>query len=281
MRLPLLLAPLALTLASAVAVASPPSMTDVTLARSALAAIDADDRLRDINLVVSVVDRVAVIGGPVSSGEVGKRAEAVVRGIAGITDVKNRCFVQEKPDPLVKAVADRIAAGPRPMVAELPGVVTPQRPAATSEAAPRPGDTAFAALAPPPPVLPVAGPVEPAEQVVVVSRPPSPSPSAEPDAGFLGAPGSSRPSGVLTAGNLQPPSVSAKVFPARPNDVLGSAEAIRKADARFAALTAEMRDGTVVVGGTAPRLSDAWDFAQSLRRVPGVARVAVGAVGVK
>lgn len=280
MRPHLLLAPALLTFASAAAPAAPPAMTDVVLARSALAAIDADPALREVNLIVSIVDRAAVIGGPVPSVDIGKRAEAVVRGIAGITDVKNRCFVQDKPDPLLKAVADRIAAGPRPLTAELPPVASPVRPAATSDAAPRPADTGFAVLTPPAPVLPVAAPVVQAETVVVASRPPTLSAAPATDAGFLGAPGSSR-LGVLTTGSSPPLTAPAATFPARPTDVLASADAIRKADARYAALTTELRDGTVVVGGRAARLSDAWDFAQALRRVPGVARVAVGGVGIK
>jgi hypothetical protein len=279
MRPLLMIASFALTFSPALAVATPPPMTDVVLARSALAAIDADAGVRGVNLIVSVVDRVAVIGGPVPSAEVGKRAEAVVRSISGITEVRNNCFVQEKPDPLVKAVADRLAAGPLPLVAELPAVVPQSRPAATTEAPARPTDAGFAALTAPPPVLPLAAPVAAADKVVVASRPPILS--TDPTDGFLGTPGSGRSAAVLTGGSvpLTPPAKAA--FPARPTDALASADAIRKADARFGALTAEMRDGTLVVGGKADRLSDAWDFAQSLRRVPGVARVVVGGVGVK
>jgi hypothetical protein len=36
-----------------------------------------------------------------------------------------------------------------------------------------------------------------------------------------------------------------------------------------------------VIAGTAPRTSDAWDFAQAIRRLPGVARVVVGEVSVR
>src|SRR4051812_14780184 len=98
---PHLFAAAAVGLIAALAPAADPTrMSDVILARSALTAIDADPQLREVNLIVSVVDRVAVVGGPVASAEVGKRAETVVRGVSGIADVQNRCFVQEKPDPL-------------------------------------------------------------------------------------------------------------------------------------------------------------------------------------
>src|SRR5205823_8814002 len=84
--------------------------------------------LRGVNLVVSVVDRVAVIGGPVPSPAAAKRAEQVVRKLEGISDVRNNCFVATSPDPLLKAVADRVGSSlpPRPVMAELPGVLTNQ-----------------------------------------------------------------------------------------------------------------------------------------------------------
>jgi hypothetical protein len=57
-------------------------------------------------------------------------------------------------------------------------------------------------------------------------------------------------------------------------------EAARRAEPRFAGLRAEFREGaTVVVTGTAARPGDAWDLADRIRSVPGVARVAVGPVG--
>ena len=58
-----------------VMVAKPVTISDVTLARAVLAAFDADPVLKDANILVSVVDRGAVIGGPVNSEEVKKRAE--------------------------------------------------------------------------------------------------------------------------------------------------------------------------------------------------------------
>ena len=271
MRLHIFTAPLAVGLCAALVAVAPAAdfVSDVVLARSALAAIDADPQLREVNLIVSVVDRVAVIGGPVSSADVSKRAETVVRGVSGIADVKNRCFVQDKPDPLLRAVADRLGVSRPPLLAELPGVVSPPRPATTSEA--RPPDNAYAALTPPAPV----------GTEVVVRRPANLS--VEPAGGFLGVPEafpSGRLSATLTAIGT-PPAPTGTVFPARPTDVLASAEAIRNADARFTALAVEMRSGTLVIGGKAPRAADAWDFAQALRRVPGVARVVVGAVAPK
>jgi hypothetical protein len=261
-------------LALAPVAAAPPGTADVVLARSALAAIDADRSLQDVNLVVSVVDRVAVIGGPVPTADHAKRAETVVRGVRGIEDVKYRCFVQPGADPLVRAVADRVGPAPWRAVPELPGVVPNPRTGLAS-AAPAPSENVAAAVGPT------------GESAVVVRRPANPAgtgvllpPVA---AGGFGTvppivpPVVAPPTAVLTTG---PPGPAPATVPGRPADVLTAAEAVRAADPRFAGLTVELHDGTLVIGGSAVRASDAWAFAQALRRVPGVARVAVGAVDV-
>ena len=85
------------------------------------------------------------------------------------------------------------------------------------------------------------------------------------------------PTAVLTTGPSTPPPAT---LPGRTADPRTAAAAVRNADSRFAGLTAELHDGTLVVAGSAARASDAWDFAQALRRLPGVTRVAVGAVNV-
>ncbi len=105
--------------------AKPVAISDVALARAALAAFDADPLLKDVNVLVSVVDRGAVIGGPVHSEELKKRAEAVVRGVPGIESVKNVCFIEADPDPLLRAVASRMTPGAKPAAAPLPGVSVP------------------------------------------------------------------------------------------------------------------------------------------------------------
>ena len=108
------------------------------LARSALAALDAEAELRGVNLVVSVVDGVAVIGGPVPNAAISKRAERIVRAVEGMKDVRNTCFVSTGPDPLLKAVAVKAASElpPRPVMGELPGVLTISCPPAARVAVP-------------------------------------------------------------------------------------------------------------------------------------------------
>jgi hypothetical protein len=240
-----------------------PGLADVVLARSALAALDAEPELRRVNLVVSVVDGVAVVGGSVPSAAVSKRAEQVLRKVEGVKDVRNTCFVSAGPDPLLKAVADKGASAlpPRPVMAELPGVITNQMPPPAS-------------LFPPNTTLATNDPAGGAK--VVALRPPT-------AVGVLGAPVGPVGSGTAPAAAPQAvpataPGVLTGTPPAPAADVLVAAGEARKTEPRFAKLTVELRDGTLVVGGSAPLASDAWDYAEKLRKIPGVSRVAVGSV---
>lgn len=251
MRLQLLTALLAVSVALGLgprsAATEPPPLSDVILARNVLAALDADAQLKGVNLVVSVVDRVAVIGGPVGNADLGRKAEKLVRGVGGIADVKNRCYVEAEPDPFLKAVAERLGSAPRPPTADLPALVPPLRTGTP------------AAVVPPPK----------ADEEVVVARKPAAGPS-----GILGS-----PTGPAKTESLKPAAVLTGL--PKGGDMLASAESIRKADWRFASLALEQRGGVLVIGGTAPRATDAWDFAESLRQVPGVTRVVVGDVRAK
>jgi hypothetical protein len=232
-------------------VRSAPAVSDVVLARSALSAIDADPVLREANLLVSIVDRVAVVGGPVRSAEHGKRAEAIVRRVPGIVDVKNRCFVQDVPDSLLQAISAKPATKP----ANLPGVVASPRTGQVEEFAP-------------PLAEPVVAKVEPTGKPVVALRPMNPGdgvllPPVEAAPKPMGTPAPA----VLTSG--------------RTAEAMTAAEALRKAEARYAGLSVAFANGTFVISGRAARAADAWELAQELRRIPGVPRVAVGSVDVK
>lgn len=232
--------------------AAPPPAANLSVERAALAAVDADPQLRAASVVVSVKDGVAVVGGPVPSADAARRAEAVVRAVPGVSEVRNCCYVQPAPDPLLRPVLDWTSPlPPRRLLADLPGVlpaVKPERePADAVAAAPvsqsvslkttAPGEGLFlppvAAGVVPPPAAPVYGPAAPA---------------------------------VLTG---------------RPAGPLEAADAARRANPRFAGLTVELRDGAVVVGGAAGRAGDAWDLARELQNLPGVSLVVVGPVTVK
>jgi hypothetical protein len=241
------------------------TLSDVMLARSALIALDGEADLKGVNLVVSVVDRVAVIGGSVPNTATAKKAEQVVRTVEGIKDVRNNCFVSTGPDPLLRAVADKQPSTlpPRPVLAELPGVLTNQLP----QAAPLPPDTSVAAAE--------------SSSTVVARRVPTISGAA----GVLGAPVGPVGSGIPVAAPpvvpATPPTRLTGTAPAAAGDVLLAAGEMRKQDPRFAKLTVELHNGTLVIGGAAPLASDAWDFARKLQTIPGVSRVAVGTVAGK
>lgn len=251
------------------------TVSDTVLARSVLVAIDTDPELRGVNLVVSIVDGVAVIGGPVSSTSVVKRAEWVVRRVPGIKDVKNGCFVASGPDPLMTALAEKLGTSrpPRTMTAELPGVLTGPQPAGWS------------APATPTAQNPSLVAVTPNSNTVVAQKPPPPAGGG---LGVLGAPVSpvalgSAPAPIGVGGRdfmTVPARLTASGIPAQPttNDILTSAGNVKKVEARFANLTIELNNGILLIGGTSPKASDAWDLAEKLRQIPGVSRVVIGAM---
>jgi hypothetical protein len=230
-------------------------LSDVVLARSALAALDAEADLKGVNLVVSVVNGVAVIGGPVPNAGVAKRAERVVRQIEGVKEVRNTCFVSTGPDPLLKAVAEKASSQlpPRPVMGDLPGILGNPSPQPVS---PFPASTVAAADS---------------NSTVVARKPAMPVPGT---ANILGAPVGP----VDTSAPPTMPTTAPGQLTGSASGILSVASAVKKTEARFAGLTVEIRDGGLVVGGSAPQASDAWDFAKRLQQLPGVSRVVVGSV---
>jgi hypothetical protein len=244
-------------------------VSDVVLAQAALAAIDGDADLKGVNVLVSVVDRMAVIGGPVASNRQSQRVEQLVRAVPGIVDVRNTCFVALGPDPLLRSVAEKLGSSlpPRPTFVELPGVLTPELTLSLPNSIPVPATPDPNTVAAVPTTTVIAR--KPTAESAVLGAPVRPG---EAGTGSMSAfsPVTSTAPGVLTG--TAPPN------PAKPANVLTAANEMKKTDPRFARLTVELRDGTLVVGGSAPLASDGWDFAQKLRLLPGVSRVAVGAV---
>ena len=246
-----------------------PPMTDVMLARAALAVLDADPATSRVNLIVSVSDRVALLGGPVPAADIAAQAERLVRGVPGVADVRNRCFVFAHRDPLLKAVADITRPADRRPV-ELPGVLPGWKPTAVAAAWPAfppPADPSTrVSLKPTAPaatfLLDPAGPAGPSTAGDAVAWSP-----VEPKANDV-APGH------LTARPTAPPARSTA-------DTLWDVAAVRDADPRFRELTVELRAGTLTVGGAAGRLTDAWQFARAAEGVTGVRRAVVGPVRVK
>ncbi len=248
---------------------------DVMLARAAIHAVHSDPRSQDLHLIISVVDRVAVIGGAVPTKAHGQEiADRIRQQVPGILEVKNRCYLSVRPDPLLSIMtASRTIRQPFPV--DLPSLLPGSQDEATVE--------------------PIMGSVEggvanaaPGEMRVVARR------LANPVDHVLLAPipfteaGVSNPASVspvppppLTLPIWSPTLPTPGAIVGRTPDVLSAAEAIRKADTRFSGLRLDLKEGTLTIAGSAARGADAWDLAQSLRVVPGVERVALGQVEVR
>ncbi|AWM41565.1 BON domain protein [Gemmata obscuriglobus] len=247
-------------------VARPVSLAELTLGTTIQMAFDADPVLRNVPILVSVVDRGAVIGGAVASEEIMRRAEAVARAVPGVESVKNTCFVDVSPDPLLRALASKMKPGNEPTGVALPGVVAPPAaPAGYVPKAPPPSSAELVAVAP--------------GKTVVVQHPST----LNAPVNVLGAPVLPRPSGAppLPPGGFTAPGALTGIG-SKPADVLAAVAAIRAADPRFARLTAEMKpDGAVLVSGSVSHAADVWDFAGAVRKVPGVTRVTLDPNTVK
>ncbi len=236
------------------------NVQDIILARAALAALDRAEELRGVNLVVSVVDGVAVIGGPVPTLAHAQKAEQIVRAVPGIRDVTNTCFVSSGPDPLLRAISR--GQPPRsPHGDDLPSIVRP---------------------APPVSPFPIQQarfePRSPGQQVVTSRRVPDPVGGQD----VLGPPVAPVPPAAAT------PAAVRDVPPVAPGTLTGNAResplaaalAIQRSDPRFAGLKIDYRDRTIWISGTARRPGDAWDLAAQLRHIPGVSRIVVGTVEI-
>lgn len=235
--------------------AAPPLVVaDPALELRARSALAADRELAGLALMVSVVDRIAVVGGPVPDAAAAARVEAVVRAVPGLAEVRVECWVPAAgEDPLRRLVADRLRGEDRPPLALTP------RPA------PDPSPPLLA-LAPP---RPPEGP-RPTGTVTVQRIAASPA-----LADLLLAP--------VAAGGVLPMPTATVPPPAVPTSAAGSLPTVLaalKRDPRFAGLTIEWRSGTAVIAGRAARDADAWAFAAAVRKLPGVGRVVVGDVDV-
>jgi hypothetical protein len=235
------------------AASSSPRFSDVVLARSALAALDQVPELRGINLVVSVVDGIAVIGGPVPSQAHAQRAEQAVRAVPGIRDVRNTCFVSQGPDPLLRAVTDKSWTEQQPRSWEVPGVWERQPPVS------------------PFPLHSVArGPDT--NKTVIVRRPAETLPGGRE---VLGAP--VPPQSPSDPPTRDVPLVAPGTLTATGRDgPLTIARQLQRSDPRFAQVHIEFREHTLWISGSIRQAEDAWELAARLRQIPGVQRVVVG-----
>ncbi len=217
-------------------VAQPPA--DVALEQRLAAALAADPRLG--GLTVSVVDRVAVVGGPVADPAAKRSAETAVYGVDGLAAVRLNVWVPLGADPYAERVQQQIhPPRPRPMLPKLEPT----------------GDLPPLALpllrADPPESLPMPEPVT-AERQSAYRR------------GWLAPP-------VVAGGSTIPPAGVPAVPPARFAKLTSN-------DPRFRPLTVEVSAaGVAVISGTGDPAAG-WELAEVLRHQPGVTRVVVGAI---
>jgi len=152
----------------------PEQVTDDKLAVRIQAAIANDPDLKKLhlNLLVNVVDRSAVIGGPISDRAFIPKIEAVARAVSGVSHVKVSLWVPAgaNQDPLARKVAEAMAA---PQPKKLPPPPRPAEPPfGGSTVPPLGGEPAPIPVLSVPPPIPLAPlPVEP--QPAPVLTPPA------------------------------------------------------------------------------------------------------------
>lgn len=256
-------------------------------------AIDNDPELRPrrLTVLVNVVDRVAVIGGPVPDADVIARLETVAKAVPGIASVKVSAWVPASltpDDPLSRKVAELMKPAPAKPIGEPPllsippvavrpaeppqAKLTPAPTAAPPAADPRPRGNSTSKRGPdgllldpvaptgtgfrPAPLAPGAAPL-PYTTIPppnVPALPPQPAPEVKPSPQPAFAP-------------VDPPPAPPK--PASELDEL-------RRDPRFAGLKLELADGVAVISGRATGGSErVWALAQAVRKLPGVERVVV------
>ncbi len=232
--------------------------SDDRLALKVQAALLEDPKLKahDLNLLVNVVDGFAVIGGAVPSEDLLPRIRSVALGVENIRGVKVSGWIagtDARDDPFARKVAEQLDGSkpvPQELLVPLPPPVSTTLPPLAIPIQTQPP--------PPPRKEPVAG-------NTVVRRP-------VPGGLFLDpVVSSSRPSAPgaapLPYTTIPPPGV-----PTNPES---------REDPRFAGLTAKVSGSTATIHGRARTLSDAWDYADAVRKWPGIDTVVVGAVKVK
>lgn len=239
--------------------------SDAILAVKVTAALAADPALAGLSLTVDVMNRVAIVGGPVPDLDTLPRIRAALAKVSGLAMAKVSGWVAAPADPLARRVGEILR---QPLTD--PSVA----PAAHHVPAPTPPAPLSGGL--PPLVLapsPDRGPPDPGRVPPLTRRPDARSPATV-TALKPRTPAASTAPGPVDGWLLAPvPSAPSSAAP-----VAVSVSAARAADPRYAGLTADIKDGVVTVAGRVPRHADVWDFVAVVRKLPGVARVAVGRV---
>jgi BON domain len=227
---------------------------------------DAGLQSHRLNLLVNVLDGVAVIGGPIPTDGLQPTIDRVARSVNGIRNVKVSVWVQPNAtvDPLVSRVGETL--NPPKRRAE-PSSHVPVPLSLPNEPAPAP-----AKQQPLPRMLldPVVSTTAARNQsdATVPGAAPAPYPNIPP---------TNLPTRPV------PEDKAWSALPARdePIDALDDVVQHLRRNAKFTHLTVGLKNGTATVGGYAKSRSDVWEFGAALRDVPSVRRVVVGPVGLR
>ena len=230
--------------------------SDPVLAINTKAALANDPMLKQLNLMVSVVDRVAVVGGPVPSDAHLKRVESILNDVDGLSARRVTCWVMpSKYDPLADRLAQELRDSTRPSV-----IRTPPRPPVLSlpnSYEPRPDRRQTGNV--------TVNRVEPEQSVSDFLL--SPTLLSEPQAI------SPKPSSPVTI-----PPTNVPTQPSEPSTLAQRITAVQRGDKRFAQFQVTLRSDYLLIAGFAERDSDSWAFARALRELPGIERIVVGNV---
>jgi hypothetical protein len=233
-----------------------------------------EPELARANLGVRVRDGVVTLWGPIPSVELGRRAVARARKVAGVREVRNDLYVNTTPQ--------------EPPSIRFP--TEPEPPSATESASPDPatgtlgkvtGRTPLIALPPsgrtatPQTPPPAASP----STVDSATTPPQPAPSSPLPSTGRSAPAPA-PAGVLLMAPVGAPGARPPVHP-RPQatappslDLAQSVERLQQSEPRFHRVRVEVQGDAVFIGAPDDVPGEAvMALAQALSRMPGVGRV--------
>ncbi len=262
-----------LGLLAASARATPPEKNTLTadqeLTLRIQTVLSTDSVLRSRNLIVSVVDGVAVIGGPLSSSAESEHLNQILKVVPGLSAVKLSVWIPEIEDPLRKQIADRLNGVTPQRPVSIPTPITPIPNRLVSKEPATAAKVRIERYEPPVPMMALL--LDPKPNAItrpkVIDSAYSPLPAPIPAA---------------PAGPPQYPTIPPPAVPVVPGQDLDSAiEAVRKGDARFRDLTTQHQAGMITVGGSVTEFDDVWEFIRQVRKVPGVDRVVMGQLNIR
>ena len=218
----------------------PTGVEDPILNRVAYSALQHDTSLAELNIGVRVLKGgTAVLWGTANKSEAAK-AEALLKTLPGITSVVNTCDAAGAPDPLVARVE-----------AEVKRIVLP------SDLPDKP-KVEVAKTDPPAIAAPLSPSAPVSRHTTMVEKPRGDEANRRGPTTRLGDP--------VAVTNGTPVDYAA-------------IERARRADARFARLTFDLRDGRVVIGGSASDPAIAWELAKKVAPLIGDRDIVVGKIG--